>query len=61
MLLLPTPGRAVETLEEHRAIFDAIQDRDPDGAQAALRHHLGQLMPRIEALAKTRPELFQSR
>lgn len=61
MLLLPTPGRAVETLEEHRAVFDAIQNRDPDAAQAALRHHLGQLLPRIEALAKTRPELFQSR
>ncbi|WP_434055763.1 MAG: GntR family transcriptional regulator [Roseibium sp.] len=61
MLLLPTPGRAVETLEEHKAVVDAIQNRDADAAQAALRHHLGQLMPRIEALAETRPELFQSR
>ena len=60
MLLLPTPGRAVETLDEHRAVFKAIQNRNPDAAQAALRYHLGQLMPRIEALAETRPELFQS-
>ncbi|MET1412355.1 GntR family transcriptional regulator [Roseibium sp. HPY-6] len=61
MLLLPTPGRATETLDEHRAVVDAIRMKDPDAAQRAMRHHLGQLMPRIEALAETRPELFQSR
>ncbi|MCV0428867.1 MAG: GntR family transcriptional regulator [Roseibium sp.] len=61
MLLLPTPGRATETLDEHQAIVDAVRDQDPDAAQKAMRHHLGQLMPRIEALAEKRPELFQSR
>ncbi|CTQ57767.1 GntR family transcriptional regulator [Roseibium album] len=61
MLLLPTPGRATETLDEHQAVVDAIRARDADAAQRAMRHHLGQLMPRIEALAETRPELFQSR
>ncbi|MEX0320462.1 MAG: GntR family transcriptional regulator [Ruegeria sp.] len=58
MLLLPTPGRAAETLEEHRAIVEAIRDQDPVAAQTAMRHHLGQLLPRIEPLEQERPELF---
>ena len=58
MLLLPTPGRVAETLQEHRAIFDAIQDRNEQAAQEAMRHHLGQLMPRIEVLEREKPHLF---
>ena len=61
MLLLPTPGRATETLEEHQAVTEAVRARDPEAARQAMQHHLDQLMPRIEALAQTRPELFQSR
>ncbi len=61
LLLLPTPGRATETLEEHQAVAEAIRVRNPEAARRAMRYHLDQLMPRIEALAKTRPELFQSR
>ncbi len=60
VLLLPTPGRAVETYEEHRAILEAIRSRDPAAAQAAMRRHLGQLLPRIEPLEQQRPELFSS-
>lgn len=60
MLLLPTPGRVAETLEEHRAIFNAIQDRDEKAAQEAMRHHLGQLMPRIEVLELEKPHLFNT-
>ncbi|WP_051927539.1 GntR family transcriptional regulator [Ruegeria halocynthiae] len=60
MLLLPTPGRVVETLEEHRAIHAAIQDRDEQVAQAAMRYHLGQLMPRIEVLEHEKPHLFNT-
>ena len=40
MLLLPIPGRIVETLAEHRAIFDAISKHDEDAAQDAMRTHL---------------------
>ena len=58
MLLLPTPGRVAETLQEHRAIFDAVQDRNEQAAQEAMRHHLGQLMPRIEVLEREKPHLF---
>ena len=60
MLLLPTPGRVAETLEEHRAIFNAIQDQDEKAAQEAMRHHLGQLMPRIEVLELEKPHLFNT-
>lgn len=58
MLLLPTPGRVAETLAEHRAIFDAISRQDEQGAQDAMRAHLGQLMPRIEQLELQKPHLF---
>lgn len=58
MLLLPKPGRVAETLEEHRAIHTAILERDEQAAQIAMRHHLGQLMPRIETLMQAQPHLF---
>ncbi|MTI02769.1 GntR family transcriptional regulator [Roseibium sp. RKSG952] len=58
MLLLPTPGRIAETLAEHRAIFEAISNRDEQAAQDAMRIHLGQLMPRIEQLERQKPHLF---
>lgn len=34
------PGRAEEALAEHRAIFDRLRARDPDGAEAAMRAHI---------------------
>ncbi len=58
MLLLPTPGRITETLEEHRAIHAAIVEHDEHAAQDAMRHHLRQLMPRIEKLEQQQPHLF---
>jgi len=35
-----TPERRRCYHEEHTAIVDALRDRDPDGAAAAMRHHL---------------------
>ena len=35
-----TPGRRARSVQEHRAILDAIRARDPDGAAAATRAHL---------------------
>lgn len=57
-LMLPTPGRMAETVEEHRAIVEAIAARDPAAAREATRRHLAQLVTRLEALARERPELF---
>jgi DNA-binding GntR family transcriptional regulator len=57
-LLLPTPGRVQETLEEHRAILTALETRDPEAARAATRAHLRQLVIRLERLVEQRPDLF---
>jgi len=58
-VLLPTPGRAQNTLNEHEEILAAIRKQDVVAAQDSMRRHLHQLMPHIERLAIERPELFQ--
>ena len=58
ILLFPTPGRIVETLPEHQAIFDAVSNHDEQAAQDAMRTHLGQLMPCIEHLEQQKPHSF---
>lgn len=35
-----TPGRAIEALNEHQAILDALRSRDPAKAEAAMRAHI---------------------
>jgi DNA-binding GntR family transcriptional regulator len=44
------PGRAVRSLEEHKAIVEAIASRDGDAAEHAMRLHLSHV---VEALAST--------
>ena len=58
LLLMPMPGRNVDTIEEHRVIVDAIRTSDPTKARDAMRNHLRQLIKRLEPLEKERPELF---
>lgn len=58
-LVLPVPGRVAATLDEHRAIVDALAARDPERARAATRHHLRQLITYLEPLERERPELFE--
>lgn len=36
----PKPGRAAQVLEEHRAIVAALEARDPEAAEKAMRDHL---------------------
>lgn len=43
------PGRAAEVLAEHRAIVAAIEARDPDAAEAAMRSHLRNARETVEA------------
>jgi DNA-binding GntR family transcriptional regulator len=57
-LHLPEPGRVQETLEEHRAILDAFEARDPEAARGATRTHLRQVVSRLERLEAERPVLF---
>jgi DNA-binding GntR family transcriptional regulator len=44
------PGRAARSLEEHKAIVEAIASRDADAAERAMRLHLSHV---VEALAST--------
>ena len=59
LLLLPEPGRIANTINEHKAILEAIQLGNPDSAVYAMRLHLQQLVKNLEPLEKLRPELFQ--
>ncbi|MEX3006975.1 GntR family transcriptional regulator [Hoeflea sp. TYP-13] len=59
-LILPSPGRVHETLEEHADIIEAIRKGDPIAAREATKKHLGQLIKRLEPLEQERPELFNS-
>lgn len=38
--MILVPGRAPHSLQEHRAIVDAVAAHDPDAAEAAMRRHL---------------------
>jgi DNA-binding GntR family transcriptional regulator len=49
---LDNSERAAETLREHRAVVDAIRERDPDSAEQALRAH-------IRAAQKVRMQKWQ--
>jgi GntR family transcriptional regulator, rspAB operon transcriptional repressor len=60
-LVLPNRRRITETLEEHRAIVEALEARDPAAARAATRTHLRQLLRYLEPLEREHPELFQRR
>jgi DNA-binding GntR family transcriptional regulator len=57
-LILPVPGRVEATLEEHRAIVEAIAIHEPGQARQATRRHLRQLLRYLEPLERERPDLF---
>ncbi len=49
--ILSLPGRATKSLAEHRLIWQAIANRDPDQAEAAVLHHIASVvedLPEIE-------------
>lgn len=58
VLILPSPGRMDTTLDEHREIFMALEQRDPRLARAAMHAHLERLLPRIEELQSIHPQFF---
>lgn len=60
-LLLPRPGRVSETLQEHRAVIEALEARDPARARHAMQEHLRQLITFLEPLEKEHPEYFVQR
>ena len=60
-LILPVEGRIKKTLLEHQDILAALEARDPVTARATTQFHLRQLIPYLEPLETTHPELFAPR
>jgi DNA-binding GntR family transcriptional regulator len=58
-LLVPTPGRSAATLREHRAIFAALSERNPEKSAAAMGAHLDEVMAEVNRFAARRPDLFE--
>jgi GntR family transcriptional regulator, rspAB operon transcriptional repressor len=58
-LLMTPPGRMLETLAEHRAIFAAIAAGKPQAARAAMIAHIAKVAETFETLAKAKPGLFE--
>jgi DNA-binding GntR family transcriptional regulator len=50
------PGRAAEVLQEHRAIVAAIEARDPQRAEQAMREHLRHARRHVEELIAAQGE-----
>ncbi|MFD9660958.1 GntR family transcriptional regulator [Rhodococcus sp. NPDC059968] len=48
------PGRMSVSLPEHVAIIDAVCARDPERAEAAMRHHLASVTAALEDVAEAR-------
>ena len=48
------PGRASQSLEEHRAIVDAVAAGDPDLAEKAMRRHLDRVVDALRRVPATR-------
>lgn len=46
------PGRVERSLQEHRAIVQAVAARDPDAAEAAMRAHLGAVLEALRQVAR---------
>lgn len=57
-MTLPVPGRMEMVIREHLSIVDAIRRHDGAGAQAAMRKHLGTLLPDLVHLRKAHPAYF---
>jgi DNA-binding GntR family transcriptional regulator len=56
---LHAPGRLRQSLSEHLAVFAALQARDPEGAEAAMRTHLTRQREALRDLARqTRSRLL---
>ncbi len=50
------PGRSKNSYAEHTAVVQAIVERDPDGAEAAMRQHLGNVANTLSQASLQRPQ-----
>ncbi|PZU93803.1 MAG: GntR family transcriptional regulator [Chelatococcus sp.] len=57
-MTLPVPGRMAMVIREHLAIADAVRRGDGPAAAAAMRAHLGTLLPDLVHLRDEHPDYF---
>ncbi|HLX18939.1 MAG TPA: FCD domain-containing protein [Gaiellaceae bacterium] len=57
-LSLPVPDVIEELIDQHSAVVEAIERRDADAAEAALRHHLRGVYRVLEPLRDAHPDYF---
>jgi DNA-binding GntR family transcriptional regulator len=57
-LSLPEPGYLGEMVAEHREVVAAVAHRDPDQAEAALRHHLRMVLSSLGHIREVHPDFF---
>ncbi len=55
-LNLPAKGKAQAVVRDHKAIAAAIEAREPDAAQAAVRQHLSGTMAFVDQVRRRHPE-----
>jgi DNA-binding GntR family transcriptional regulator len=58
-LSLPMPSYLAEMIAEHREIVARLADNDPDGAEAALRHHLQMVLRELPRIREQHPDFFE--
>lgn len=57
-MTLPVPGRMAMVIREHLSIVDAVRRQDIPAAVAAMRKHLGTLLPDLVHLKAEHPDYF---
>lgn len=57
-MTLPVPGRMSMVIREHLSIVDAVRRHDGPAAVAAMRKHLGTLLPDLVHLRAQHPDYF---
>ena len=54
-MMLPRPGEAAATLEQHKAIIHALSSKDPNKARAAMAQHLENAYANTRQVLETEP------
>lgn len=57
-MTLPVPGRMAMVIREHLTILDAVRKKDGKAAEAAMRQHLGMLLPDLVTMQAQNPDYF---
>lgn len=57
-MTLPVPGRMESVIGEHLVILDAMRRCDGKAAEAAMRQHLGMLLPELAIMQAQNPDYF---